>query len=82
MTPEKLALAIRAAWSWEEIEAVTAGNEQQKKAAWSLLTTKEKDRVLALKLQAQQEAKPIAEPSSPSAQPTVDPELTTDELDK
>ena len=82
MTPEKLALAIRAAWSWEEIEAVTAGNEHYKKAAWSLLTTKEKDRVLALKLQAQQEAKPIAEPSSPSAQPTVDPELTTDELDK
>ncbi len=82
MTPEKLALAIRAAWSWEEIEAVTAGNEQQKKAAWSLLTTKEKDRVLALKLQAQQETKPIAEPSSPSTQPTVDPELTTDELDK
>lgn len=82
MTPEKLALAIRSAWSWEEIEAVTAGNEQQKKAAWSLLTTKEKDQVLALKLQAQQEAKPIAEPSSPSAQPTVDPELTTDELDK
>jgi hypothetical protein len=82
MTPEKLALAIRAAWSWEEIEAVTAGNEHYKKAAWSLLTTKEKDQVLALKLQAQQEAKPIAEPSSPSAQPTVDPELTTDELDK
>lgn len=82
MTPEKLALAIRAAWSWEEIEAVTAGNEHYKKAAWSLLTTKEKDQVLALKLQAQQEAKSIAEPSSPSAQPTVNPELTTDELDK
>jgi hypothetical protein len=82
MTPEKLALAIRAAWSWEEIEAITAGNEHYKKAAWSLLTTKEKDQVLALKLQAQQEAKPIAEPSSPSPQPTVDPELTTDELDK
>jgi hypothetical protein len=82
MTPEKLALAIRAAWSWEEIEALTAGNEHYKKAAWSLLTIKEKDQVLALKLQAQQEAKPIAEPEFPSAQSAVDPELTTDELDK
>lgn len=57
MTPEKLAEFIRAAWSWEEIEAITASNEQYKQAAWSLLTQNEKDQVLELKLESQQKEK-------------------------
>ena len=68
MTPEKLALAIRAAWSWEEIETITSSNEQYKKAAWSLLTQKEKDQVLVLKLESQQKEKPTPEPETPSTQ--------------
>lgn len=67
MTPEKLAEFIRTAWSWEEIEAITASNEQYKKAAWSLLTQKEKDQVLVLKLESQQKEKPTPEPEPPRA---------------
>ena len=81
ITPEKLAEFIRTAWSWEEIEAVTAGNEPYKKAAWSLLTQQEKDQVLALKLESQQKAQPTAEPEPPSIQPAVDDFQEGDEVE-
>lgn len=81
MTPEKLAEFIRAAWSWEEIEAITASNEQYKKAAWSLLTQKEKDQVLVLKLESQQKEKPTSEPEPPSTQPAVDDFQEGDEVE-
>lgn len=81
MTQELLAEFIRAAWSWEEIEAVTASNEQYKKAAWSLLTQKEKDQVLVLKLESQQKEKPTPEPEPPSTQSAMDDFQEGDEVE-
>jgi hypothetical protein len=81
MTQELLAEFIRAAWSWEEIEAITASNEQYKKAAWSLLTQKEKDQVLALKLESQQKEKPTPEPEPPSTQSAMDDFQEGDEVE-
>jgi hypothetical protein len=81
MTPEKLAEFIRTAWSWEEIEAITASNEQYKKAAWSLLTQKEKDQVLVLKLESQQKEKPTPEPEPPSTQSAMDDFQEGDEVE-
>ena len=54
MTPESLAKLIREAWSWSEIESAVAGNEQHKKAAWTLLSPEEQNHVLVLKVQAEQ----------------------------
>jgi hypothetical protein len=70
ITPEDLAELIREAWSWEEIEAVVAGNEQHKKAAWELLSKKEQNHVLILKLQAKQ-GETQSEPSVPSSTTTT-----------
>jgi len=77
MTPETLAKLIREAWSWSEIEAVVASNEQHKRAAWALLSKEEQNHVLVLKLQGEQ-GEPPSGISAPKSVATT-PDLSSDQ---